>query len=166
MNKRITLSALLIMVAIALLAGLHNYYQPKPAPLVLINYARSISIPFENAEKEIASSTGRQYYWFCDGSVNCHFLNDNVLRPLADEIKASEFPEFTFVDMSNIRKDISPGRLKATWGFSAFPAFVALEYKDNKIVIHSVLEWRNSAPIGRNELRNWMIENGIWRGVR
>lgn len=163
-EKYLVVAAISIVVS-AMILYAYNYFKPLPAPLVLIDYAKSISVPYNDLQEYIKSD-GNYYLWFCDGSTDCTFINDTALRPLADEIKTGEFPEITFVDMTFARENISPFRLKQLWGFSAYPAFVAIEVNEGQTVIGSVIQWGVNNPIGKKDVKNWMIENEIWKGAR
>jgi hypothetical protein len=164
-EKYFILSAITIVLTAVILFA-YNYFKPLPAPLVLIDYARSISIPYNDLTEYLTNEDKTYYLWFCDGSTDCTFINDNALRPLANEIKSGEFPEITFVDMTFARKDISPARLKQLWGFTAYPAFVTITVTEGNITLGSTLQWGVNEPIGKEDVKNWMIENGIWKGAQ
>ena len=165
MKEKYFIAAAIIVVLSAITLFAYNYFKPLTAPLVLIDYAKSTSVPYNELETYLAND-GKYYLWFCDGSTDCTFINDTALRPLANEIKTGEFPEITFVDMTYARKNISPAKLKQLWGFTAYPAFVAMEVKESQLMINSVIEWGVNNPIGKDDVRNWMIENDIWKGAR
>jgi hypothetical protein len=165
MKEKYFIVAAISVVLSAMIWYAYNYFKPLPAPLVLIDYAKSTSIPYNDLETYLIND-GKYYLWFCDGSTDCTFINDTALRPLANEIKTGEFPEITFVDMTYARKNISPAKLKQLWGFTAYPAFVAIEVKESQLMINSVIEWGVNNPIGKEDVRNWMIENDIWKGAR
>ena len=165
MKEKYLLAAAISVVLSAMILYAYNYFKPIAAPLVLIDYARSISVPYNDLE-DYLNEDGKYYLWFCDGSTDCTFINDTALRPLANEIKTGEFPEITFVDMTFARKNISPARLKQLWGFTAYPAFVAIEVLEGQRLINSVIQWGINNPIGKDDVKNWMIENDIWKGFR
>lgn len=165
MKEKYFIIAALSIVLTAMILYAYNYFKPLPAPLVLIDYAKSTSVPY-NDLPEYLNNDGKYYLWFCDGSTDCTFVNDTALRPLADEIKTGEFPEITFVDMTFARKNISPAKLKQLWGFTGYPAFVAIEVTESQMKIGPVIEWGVNNPIGKEDVKNWMIENNIWKGAR
>ena len=166
MREKFFIASAVTIVLSAMLLYTYNYFKPLPAPLVLIDYARSFSIPYNDLSDYLISEDGTYYLWFCDASTDCTFINDNSLRPLANEIKAGEFPEITFVDMTYSRKNISPARLKQLWGFTAYPAFVTITVSEGNMSIGTVLQWGVNDPIGKEDVKNWMIENGIWKGSK
>lgn len=165
MKEKYFVIAAISIVLSAIILYAYNYFKPLPAPLVLIDYAKSTSVPYNDLPGYLVTD-GNYYLWFCDGSTDCTFINDTALRPLANEIKTGEFPEITFVDMTFARENISPVRLKQLWGFSAYPAFVAIQVTEGQMLIGSVIEWGVNNPIGKNDVKNWMIENSIWKGAR
>lgn len=165
MKEKYFIVAAISIVLGAMILYAYNYFKPLPAPLVLIDYAKSTSIPYNDLEGYVAED-GKYYLWFCDASTDCTFINDTALRPLANEIKTGEFPEITFVDMTYARQNISPVKFKQVWGFSSYPAFVAIEVSEGQIQINSVIEWSVNNPIGKEDVKNWMIENDIWKGLR
>lgn len=164
MVKRI----LLILTAIALMGSLlytlYLAYQPTPAPLVLIDYARVLSFDYNDIKDYITNHEGKHYLLFCDDGVDCKFMNDNMLRPLSKEVKEEDFPSLIFVDMTQVREDTSPARFFNAWGFTHYPAFVAVEVVNKEKTILNVLEWSVSEPFGKAQIKQWMIDNEIWKG--
>lgn len=157
------ITTILIVVSTIFYAG-YLYFKPSPAPLVLVDYARVLSFDYYDINDHISKEDKTYYLWFCDGGVNCKFVNDNMLRPLSTQIRTEDFPDLIFVDMSNIRSDISPARLNNDWGFTSYPAFVTVEMQQGQKTILNTLFWTPAEPFGKNEIKQWMIDNGIWKG--
>jgi hypothetical protein len=164
MRIRLLIIATFFIISGSIFYAAYLYFQPTPAPLVLVDYARSISFDYDDVNQYIISRDGMHYLWFCDGDVDCKFVNDNMLRPLAAQVRSDDFPELIFVDMTNVRSDISPARLNIDWGFTSYPAFVAVEVAEGQKTIVNTLMWTPRAPFGRDDIRQWMIDNEIWKG--
>lgn len=164
-SKRMFLMlASLFMASLLVIVYMQQYFQPTPVPLVLIDYARSVSIEYNDILDHIKEQDGKYYLLFCDGGVDCVFVNDNMLKPLSREVRQEDFPDLIFVDMSLVRSDISPARLNQLWGFTSFPAFVAVEVVEKQVNVLNVLQWGGRTPFGKAELKQWMINNQIWKG--
>lgn len=164
MRKRILLLLIAVALTGSLLYTLYLAYQPTPAPLVLIDYARVLSFDYNDVNDYIIERDGTHYLLFCDDGVDCKFVNDNMLRPLSKEVKEDDFPALIFVDMTQIRGDTSPARIFKNWGFTQYPAFVAIEVIEKEKTILNVLEWSVSEPFSKAQIKQWMIDNEIWRG--
>ena len=164
MRKRILQLLIAFTLVGSLLYTLYLAYQPTPVPLVLIDYARVLSFDYNDVNDYIIEREGKHYLLFCDDSVDCKFVNDNMLRPLSKEVKEEDFPELIFVDMTQIRDDTSPARIFNSWGFINYPAFVTVEIVEKEKTILNVLEWSVSEPFGKAEIKQWMIDNEIWKG--
>jgi hypothetical protein len=78
MKEKYFIVAAISIVLGAMILYAYNYFKPLPAPLVLIDYAKSISIPYNDLEGYIAED-GKYYLWFCDASTDCTFINDTAL---------------------------------------------------------------------------------------
>ncbi len=164
MRIRLFILAALLIFFGSIFYAAYLYFQPTPAPLVLVDYARSISFDYDDVNEYVISRDGMHYLWFCDGNVDCKFVNDNMLRPLANQVRSEDFPELIFVDMSNLRSDISPARLNSDWGFTLYPAFVAVSVENGEKTIVNTLVWTPREPFGRDDIKRWMIDNEIWKG--
>lgn len=164
MFKKILYSSLIVFFMASVMFAVHLLYQPQPAPLVLLDYGRTLSFDYEEINNYVTSNDGKHYLFFCDASIDCKFVNDNYLRPLSSEVKESDFVDLIFVDMSNVREDISPSRLLNEWGFSTFPAFVAITVEENQKTIDNSLQWNLSDPFSKADIKQWMIDNEIWKG--
>ena len=164
MLKRLLIYCLVLFFMASLLFTLHLYYQPQPAPIVLLDYGRGLSFDYDDIQDYVSRREGNHYLWFCDGGVDCKFVNDNMLRPLVNQVKEEDFMDLVFVDMSNLRQDVSPSRLLSDWGFSTYPAFVSITIEENQKTINHVLQWSFSDPFTQADIKQWMIDNEIWNG--
>ena len=66
--------------------------------------------------------------------------------------------------MTRVRDDTSPARIFNNWGFTHYPAFVAIEIIEQEKTILNTLEWSVSEPFGKTDIKQWMIDNEIWMG--
>ena len=164
MVKKILYSGLIVFFMASVMFAIHLFYQPQPAPLVLLDYGRTISFDYEDIDGYVKNRDGKHYLFFCDSSIDCQFVNDNYLKPLTNEVKESDFVDLIFVDMSHVREDISPTRFLNDWGFSTYPAFVAISVEEQQKTIDNVLQWELSNPFSKADIKQWMIDNEIWKG--
>ncbi|NLA77916.1 MAG: hypothetical protein GX845_00025 [Erysipelothrix sp.] len=164
MVKRIALLGLGVFVIASILFAIHLFYQPEPAPLVLLNYGRTLSFEYHDVKPYVLKKEGHAYLFFCDGGVDCQYVNDNMLAPLAKQIKAADFNDLTFVDMSKVAETMSPAKLFDDWGISKYPAFVAVHVEEGQKTIENTLQWDFAAPFSKEDIKQWMIDNDIWKG--
>ncbi len=184
-KKLITSGLVLVWISSLALAG-YRFFEPRAAEAVTENKvaiasmdAQGRSINNDEAQTPLVAAmdqddkTGEEsgteeyhYYLFCSpDDSNCIYLNDYVLKPLATELEVSQIEILEYVDISTLSSEWTPQRLKNQWGFDNFPAFVAIatDSEGNRSIL-SVLQWIAEEPIDQNDLKNWMIENGIWTG--
>lgn len=164
MVKKFLYSGLIVFFMASVMFAIHLFYQPQPAPLVLLDYARTLSFDYDDINQYVKARDGKHYLFFCDASIDCQFVNDNYLRPLSKEVRESDFPDLIFVDMSLVKEDISPARLQNEWGFTRYPAFVAISIQEKQKTIDNVLQWNLSSPYSKADIKQWMIDNEIWKG--
>lgn len=164
MIKRIAFFALALFSIASIIFAMHLLFQPTPAPLVLLNYGRTLSFEYSDVKPYVLKKEGQAYLYFCDGEVDCQYVNDNMLAPLVKQIKEADFNDLIFVDMSNVAKTMSPAKLHDDWGISRFPAFVAIKVEDGQKIIENSLEWDFSNPFSKEDIKAWMVLNEIWKG--
>lgn len=106
------------------------------------------------------------YYFFCEPEdADCIYVNDYVLKSLAAALEVEQIEILEYVDISTLSTEWTPQRLKNQWGFDDYPAFVATSLKkDGTKTILSVLQWNSDEPLDMDDLKNWMIDLGIWEG--
>ncbi len=107
------------------------------------------------------------YVYFCTAdSADCTYMNDYVLKPLAQELNATSLDVFEYQDLSGLGENYPVSKLKSQYGFESYPAFVAMTVnEDGTTTINNVLEWNSESPIDSQTLKLWMIDQGIWTGV-
>ncbi len=115
---------------------------------------------------EISDEPTISYYYFCTpDDADCIYINDYVLKPLAEELPEKEISSLEYYDISDVLEEYTPGRLLNQWGFDSYPAFVSISTNpDNSTEIISSLQWNAENPITSERLKIWLIENDIWTG--
>ncbi|MPM49587.1 hypothetical protein SDC9_96317 [bioreactor metagenome] len=102
--------------------------------------------------------------WLCDLNNNdCVYVRDYVIKPLATELGVTNFDTFEFVDFYESPSSIH--YMSNTWGFTSYPAFVAVQNVDGKMTVLNYLSWDKDNPFDSQDLKTWMYNNGIWTGI-
>ena len=91
-------------------------------------------------------------------------MNDVLLKNLAAQMNIDSFEFLEFVDVVENYGDLTPTKLKQTWGFENYPALVAAEDLGNEFEILNVIEWTQESPLDEKAIKDWMILNELWDG--
>lgn len=139
-------------------------YVPAAAPVSALRAAITDGQVSENTQD--MTPVGQHYYYFCKvENPDCVYINDYVLKPLAESINVSSFDVLEYYELNTLPCDYPVTKLKSQWGFESSPAFVSLNYNaDGTTTIHSVLQWNKEDPIDQETMKQWMIDNQIWSG--
>jgi len=66
------------------------------------------------------------------------------------------------LNYNELDENVLPSAIKSRLGFSHFPAFVTLSKVNDKVIVHSVLEWNDDMNFTKADLQDWMIQNELW----
>ena len=156
--------SLIVILIVGLFIGAYIYFKPKKAPIVYLGSGTEFSFNYTDIERYLLKQEGKYTLWFCDGEVNCAFVNDHIMGNLIKKYPKNDFKDLIFVDMSHVRKDLSPAILHQKWGFSVYPAFVIVEVTEGQIAVIDWIEWSNNATFTSEDLKQWFIEHELWKG--
>jgi len=150
-----------VILIVVLVYSLVFFFDPKPTLTENFNSINPIRIPYAQLDRYVDSA--QRAFFFCyEDNINCRYVSKDIIAPLVISAGVKRFDHIFLVDSQPLRNDILPSAIRERLGFEAVPAFVILSKVDNKIVYHSVLEWKDSQPITSANLKFWMIANGIW----
>lgn len=187
MFKKIITSALVVVWISSLALAGYRLFEPKAAEAIIENkvslasvdaQGRSVdngepaqetfsSYSFDDSmEADVVEEDTYHYYYFCsEEDADCLYINQYVLKPLAETLEVEQIDILEYVDISTLPSEWTPLRMKNQWGFDDYPAFAAvLTTPAGERTILSVLQWDANNPMDTEALKNWMIENGIWTG--
>lgn len=167
MLKRIllTLMALLVVYS-AVLVG-YKMFEPETGE-VMDKTVTDSAIDYD-ALKDYTLNSGASaihYYFFESPSDNDSvYVVNTVLHSTANETALDLGTVIEFVDVTSLVDSNATDRLKADWGISHFPAFVACQAQNGSIRILNSLEWNASAPMSKDDVIQWLILNGLYDGA-
>lgn len=151
-----------VLILCALLWSIFLYFAPKMNQAPAFSQLNEKAVDYRDLLNDL-SSTPKAYFFCTIDNVDCLYTNQEVIDFLITSANTQRFDQITFVDMVSIDAGILPSALKSHVGFSHYPAFAMLSKSGKDIVVHSVYEWTDEAiftPVG---LKQWMVENALWR---
>ncbi len=158
----IHLSILAFIVMSMLLSILYLFFQPKEVEIVEFNHYNSLHVDYLNIKEHIGNDT--KAYFFCSfENADCIYTDTEIIPALLDIANTDVFDQIYFVDITEINENILPSALKDHLGFSNYPAFALLSYENDKIQVHSVYEWRDDSLFTAQNIKQWMVENQLWK---
>lgn len=141
---------------------LYLFYKPETVKTVEFNHYNKLHVDYLNIKEHIAYDT--KAYFFCSpNNDDCIYTDTEIIPALLDIANTEIFDQIYYVDITDINENILPSALKNHLGFSNYPAFAVLSYENNKIVVHSVYEWRDDSVFTVQNLKQWMVENQLWK---
>jgi hypothetical protein len=150
-----------IILLVLMIVLLVYYLQPKPRLSEDFKSINPIHISYERLDRYVDSN--QRAYFFCyEDNVDCRYVSKDIITPLVNSAGVNRFDQIFLVNSKPLKNDILPSAIRSRLGFESVPAFVILSKIDNKIVYHSVLEWKDTQPITIAGLKSWMILNGLW----
>ena len=110
----------------------------------------------------VLDETPRAFFFCTESNADCRYIDTKMIRVLIEDANTSRFDHITLVDTATMNPAILPSVTKATLGFAHIPAFAILSYRNDKIIVHAVLEWTTETPFTSLNLKDWMKENDLW----
>ena len=160
--KKIRRNRIVILIlALAVFLTLYVFLSAKKQPVVYFKGLNAESIPYDDLISHMTETPSA--YFFCTNTdLDCRFIDTEILNMLLIDAHVERFENIVLVDTKTLGNTVLPSALLARFGFSDFPAFALLSYKNGSIVVHNVLQWTNSNPLTMLDLKEWMKENKLW----
>jgi len=151
----------LFLLALAVFLSLYVFLQAKKQTVIYFEGLNQETITFRSLVPSMTADS--KAYFFCDNSdIDCRYIDTEMIDILLIDAHVQRFDNIILVDTSTLDQTILPSALLSRYGFSDFPAFAILSYENGAIVVHSVLEWKNSDPFTMLDLKEWMKDNKLW----
>lgn len=161
MKNIVKISIIILSVIIIVSTILFFYFMPTEQELAIFDNLNEQIIEYKDLNNHLDESI--QAYLFCSfDNQNCIYTYNEILKPLVLSASTTRFDEIFFVNAKDLDENVLPSAMRSRLGFSHYPAFVTLSKVDNKIIIHSVLEWNDDMNFTKVDLRDWMIQNQLW----
>ena len=152
---------LLIGVILTTILVTYFAFASRRQTLVYFESFAKDQIPFSELI-DVLDETPRAFFFCTQADTDCRYIDTKMIRVLIADANTQRFDHITLVDTSSMNLAVLPSVTKATYGFSHFPAFAILSYRNGKIIVHAVLEWEKEAPFTFLNLKDWMKENDLW----
>ncbi len=158
----IHLTLLSIIVLVMISALVYLFFKPEEVELVEFKHYNDLHVDYLNIKEHIGNET--RAYFFCSAeNADCVYTDTEIIPALLDIANTDVFDQIYYVDITDINENILPSALKSHLGFSNYPAFAVLSYENEKIQIHSVYEWRDDSVFTAQNIKQWMVENQLWK---
>ena len=161
MKNLLKILLLILIFIIATSTFLFFYFMPTEQELEIFANLNPTKIEYKELNTHLNDTV--QAYFFCTYTdQNCIYTHNEIIKPLLLSASAERFEKITFVDAKDLDNNVLPSAIKSRLGFSHYPAFVTLSKENDKVIIHSVLEWNDDMNFTKVDLRDWMIQNQLW----
>jgi len=161
MKNIVKISILILSIIIIISTSLFFYFMPTEQELDIFDNLNEKIIEYKDLNNHLNETV--QAYFFCSyDNQNCIYTFNEILEPLVLSASTTRFEEIYFVNAKDLDDNVLPSAIRNRLGFSHYPAFVTLSKVDNKVIVHSVLEWNDDMNFTKVDLRVWMIQNQLW----
>ncbi len=160
--KNIVKILILVIISITIISTmLFFYFKPTEQKLGIFDNLNEQKLEYEDFNQHL-NETPQAYFFCAENNQNCSYTHNEIIKPLALSASTDRFEKIYFVNASKLDENVLPSAIKSRLGFSHYPAFVVISKVQDKIVVHSVLEWNDNMNFTKIDLKDWMIQNGLW----
>lgn len=150
-----------LLLIILLIVALFFYFMPTEQELGIFDNLNEQKIEYKDLNSHLNETV--QAYFFCsEENQNCIYTHNEIVKPLILSASTERFNKIFYVNAEELDENVLPSAIRNRLGFSHYPAFVTLSIVNDKIVVHSVLEWNDDMNFTKVDLRDWMIQNELW----
>lgn len=150
-----------LLLTILIIVTLFFYFMPTEQELGIFDNLNEQKIDYKDLNNHLNESV--QAYFFCsEENQNCIYTHNEIVKPLILSASTERFNRIFYVNAEELDENVLPSAIRNRLGFSHYPAFVTLSIVNNKIVVHSVLEWNDDMNFTKVDLKDWMIQNDLW----
>jgi hypothetical protein len=161
MKNIVKISILILSIIIIISTFLFFYFMPTEQELDIFDNLNEQIIEYKDLNDHLDETI--KAYFFCSyDNQNCIYTFNEILEPLVLSASTTRFDKIYFVNAKDLDENVLPSAIRNRLGFSHYPAFVTLSKVDNKVIIHSVLEWNDDMNFTKVDLRVWMVQNQLW----
>jgi len=161
MKNLVKLSILALIIIIVASTVLFYYFMPTEQELDIFNNLNEQKLEYSELNNHLNENI--QAYFFCqETNQNCIYTQNEIIKPLILSASAIRFERIFYVNSNELDENVLPSAIKSRLGFAHFPAFVTLSKVNDKVIVHSVLEWNDDMNFTKADLQDWMIQNELW----
>lgn len=168
MIKKILFTFMGLTVAMSTILAFYSYFKPEKVEAIASTTRTTPMIPYETTADYLLSSGDStiHYLFFCSATnPDCRYIEDTVMKSLESEQGHNLFEHIEYVDISSLEASLSTNQLKDDWGINTYPAFVSVSVNDGSFSVNNFIQWDKDNPTGTRDLKQWMVNNGIWAGL-
>ncbi len=164
MFKRLMYTVLTFLVLYSAAIILYRINEPENNTAVVSAFSSSVTLDYDtlSAYTKNSGASATHYYFFCSfENADCLYVENTILKDAAAASHLNLDQLIEFVDVAPLEDDLDINRLKADWGISRYPAFVAVRNENGEIHIENTLEWNPERPFSADQLTAWLATNGL-----
>lgn len=164
MFKRLLYTVLTLLVIYSTAIVLYRINEPENNTAVFSAFSSSVMLDYDtlSAYTKNSGASATHYYFFCSSeNADCLYVENTVLKDTAAMTHLDLNQLIEFVDVTPLENSLNINRLKADWGISHYPAFIAVHNENGKINIENTLEWDPERPLNAEQLTSWLADNGL-----
>lgn len=165
MLKKILFSLLTLLLVYS--AGIIGYksYEPDKTSLYVSALVNDVNnLDFDTLEEYTlnSGSSAIHYYLFvAPDNDDSAYLENTIMKQLKRDPNATGINLFEYVQIDDVEKNAI--NMQKKWGVSSVPALLCVKVEDGKIVVVNVLENNNKQPLTIEDVKQWMIQNGLYQ---
>ena len=164
MFKRLMYTVLTLLLLYSTAIVLYRINEPENNIAAFSDFSSSTMLDYDtlSAYTKSSGASATHYYFFCSSeNADCLYVENTVLKDAAAMTHLNLNQLIEFVDVTPLENNLNINRLKADWGISHYPAFIAVHNENGKINIENTLEWDPEKPLNAEQLTAWLTTNGL-----
>ena len=153
---------IITLVVIAIIAFIYTFW-PQERAITTKFFVNESGITDKNFMQFIKENPRVSVFYFCSkNNDNCDYINNTVLKNLAENLLVTELDFIYYVDLS-AASTTAAAKFNRQWGFTQYPAFAIIDSSVDPYVIVSSLGFVHETPFNSDDVKNWLIKNNIWQ---
>lgn len=166
MLKKILFSLLTILLVYSGAIVGYKAHEPDKSALcsyMLLNNNESLDYnTIEDYTLNSGASSIHYYMFYDEDGANSAYLENTILKELAKDPLQDFTTLLEYVNVPNLSDPETPIKLQKKWGIDTLPALLVCRVQDHKIVIESTLQWNEKEPLTSEDVKMWMMQNGLF----
>lgn len=155
---------ILVVLGVIIISAFFLAFWPKEQPVTTKIFVTDRGITDKNFNKFLQESPKmRAVFFFCAADDdNCEYVNNTVLKNLAESLQVTELDNIYYVDLS-ATSSTAAAKFDRQWGFSQYPAFVIIDSTVEPYAVVSSLGFHHDTPFNSDDVKKWLITHNIWQ---
>ena len=155
---------IIVVLFIIVISAFLVVFWPQEQPISTKIFVADRGITDKNFNQFLQENPGmRAVFFFCSADDdNCAYVNNTVLRNLAESLQVTELDNIYYVDLS-ATSPTAAAKFNRQWGFKQYPAFVIIDSTVDPYAVVSTLDFHHDTPFNSDDVKKWLILHNIWQ---